>query len=115
KYIEFLKRGELTSPKSLFDKIKEVEAQLTEKIIKSDEKKERNDWLYKIIIGLAIMIFVKVIWDWTAYDQGYNDGKNSKLIREQIINETKSKFVDSVMARKIDSVLSKRNVYDTTK
>lgn len=115
KYIEFLKRGELTSPKSLYDKIKEVEAQLTEKIIKSDEKKERNDWLYKIIIGLAITIFVKTIWDWTAYDRGYNDGKNSKLIREQVINETQNGYVDSILAKKIDSVLSKRSVNDTTK
>lgn len=115
KYIEFLKRGELTSPKALFDKIKEVESQLTEKIIKSDEKKERNDWLYKILIGVLITIFLKTIWDWTAYDRGYNDGKNAKLIKEQIIGETKKPTVDSIFSLKIDSILNKKIKYDTAR
>jgi len=113
KYIEFLKRGELTSPKALFDKIKEVESQLNEKIIKSDEKKERNDWLYKILIGVLITIFLKTIWDWTVYDRGYSDGKNAKLIQEQIIDETKKPTVDSMLSLKIDSILNKKIKYDT--
>ena len=115
KYIEFLKRGELTSPKSLFDKIKEVETHLTKKIIKSDEKKERNDWLYKILIGVLITIFLKTIWDWAAYDRGYDDGKNYKLIKEQIINEINMPKVDSTLSLKIDSILNKKLKYDTTK
>lgn len=115
KYIEFLKRGDLTSPKALYDKIKEVEAGLTEKILKSDEKKERNEWLMKFIIGLLIMISIKLIWDWGAYKQGYKAGKNAKSIKEEIIKETKSPYVDSLLLNKIDSVLNKRNIYDTTR
>lgn len=117
KYIEFLKRGELTSPKALFDKIKEVERGLNEKIVKSDERKERNDWLFKIIIGLLIAIGLKVIWDWNSYNKGYNDGynegKNSKLIINQIMDEMKSPNMDSIMLTKIDSILSKRIENDT--
>ena len=115
KYIEFLKRGELTSPKALFDKIKDVETSLNEKIIKSDEKKDRNDWLYKIIIGLFIAILLKFIWDWTAYDKGYNDGKNSKTVIQQIKEETQKPFVDSIISFKVDSILNKSFKNDTTK
>jgi dCTP deaminase len=114
RYVEFLKRGELTSPKALLDKIKEVEASLNEKIIKSDEKKERNDWLYKIIIGLAITIFLKLIWDWKAYDNGYNDGKNSKTVQEQIMKQAHAPAVDSIISLKIDSIL-KAIKNDTTR
>lgn len=115
KYIEFLKRGDLTSPQALYDKIKEVEAALTEKIIKSDEKKERNEWLRKFIIGLLIMITIKLIWDWAAFERGYKAGRNAKSIKEEIIKETKSGHVDSLLSNKIDSILDKRNIYDTTK
>lgn len=104
KYIEFLKRGELTSPKALFDKIKEVEA-----------KSDKNDWLYKIIIGLAITIALKLIWDWTAYNKGYNDGKNSKQIEEQIVEKVQGKLVDSIVYHKIDSILKTRMKDDTAK
>lgn len=97
------------------DKIKEVETQLTEKINKSDEKKERNDWLYKILIGVLITIFLKTIWDWSAYDRGYDDGKNAKLIKEQIIDETKKPAVDSMLSLKIDSILNKKIRYDKAK
>jgi len=114
RYIEFLKRGELTSPKALLDKIKETESNLTEKIIKSDEKSERNEWLIKILIGIVITLCLKAIWDWTAYDRGYNDGRNSKLIREQIIEQAKSPAVDSLISAKIDSGF-KAFKYDTAR
>jgi len=115
KYIETLKGGELTSPKALVDKITAVEAQLNEKIIKSDEKKDRNDWLYKIIIGILIALSVKAIWDWTAYDRGYNDGKRAKSIKEAIVNQTNTPLVDSVISKKIDSIFLNKNKNDTTK
>lgn len=114
KYIEFLKRGELTSPKALLDKITDVERQLNEKIIKSDEKKNRNYWLYGVILTLLITILMKTIYDWKAYDNGYNDCKNAKLVREQIINETKGPIVDSVLSKRIDSIL-KKVTHDTAK
>lgn len=103
RYIEFLKRGELTSPKALYDKIKEVE-----------EKKERNDWLLKILIGLAITIFLKVvIWDWIAYDIGFKDGKNSKQVVQHVKNEIEKQNVDSIISYKVDSILRKKLENDT--
>lgn len=101
KYIEFLKRGELTSPKALFDKIKDVES-----------KTDRNDWLYKIIIGLGIAIGLKLFWDWKAYDNGYNDGKNATAIQEQIITDAKLD-IDSIISVKIDSILKERTKHET--
>ena len=115
KYIEFLKRGELTSPKALVDKIKEVESQLTEKIIKSDEKKERNDWILKIGIGLLIAIGLKLIWDWNAYERGYDAANKAKSIREQIINEVAKRNIDSTLSIKIDSIINKKIKDDTTR
>lgn len=115
KYIEFLKRGDLTSPKALFDKIKEVETSLEGKILKSDEKKERIDWLFKAIITLVVAIFLKVvIWDWVAYDKGYIDGKNSKEIEEKIREKVHGKLVDSIVYNKIDSILKTRTKDDDT-
>jgi dCTP deaminase len=115
KYIEFLKRGELTSPKALLDKIKEVESQLNDKIVKSDEKKDRNDWLYKILIGVLITIFLKTIWDWTAYDRGYSDGKNFHTVHEQVKKEVSKPLIDSLVSLKIDSFLNKKISHDTGK
>ncbi|HWW37732.1 dCTP deaminase domain-containing protein [Pedobacter sp.] len=115
KYIEFLKRGELTSPKALFDKIKDVESSLNEKIIKSDEKKDRKIWLYGILIGLATTILLKLLFDGSSYDKGYVDGKNSKLIIEQIKQEIQRPNFDSIVSYKVDSLFKKRAQDDTTK
>lgn len=108
KYIEFLKRGELTSPKALYDKIKDVESNLNDKIIKSDEKKDRNEWLYKIIIGLLIAIALKFFWDWAMYDQGYNDGKASQTLNDQIYKNVKKINIDSIVSKKVDSIINKK-------
>lgn len=108
KYVEFLKRGELTSPKALQDKIKEVESNLNEKIVLINEKKDRNEWLYKIAIGLFIAILLKVAWDRIAYNSGYDDGKSFKTINEQIINEVKKKNIDSIVSIRVDSIINKR-------
>jgi dCTP deaminase len=115
KYIEVLKRGELASPKALFDKIKEVENSLNEKIIKSDEKKDRSIWLYGIIIGLATTILLKLIWDGLDYNKGYVDGKNANLIIEQIKQEIQKPNLDSIVAFKVDSLLNKKIQNDSTK
>ena len=115
KYIEFLKRGELTSPKALLDKMKEMDRALSDRIIKSEEKTDRNDWLLKIFIGLLIAICIKLLWDWSAYDRGYNDGKNFKTVQEQIMQEVKKPLVDSTLSEKIDSILNKKMGHDTAK
>ncbi len=105
KYIEFLKRGELTSPKALLDKINQI-----------DEKSNRNNWLYSILIGVAITIALKTVWDWVSYDTGYNDGRKSKELIEQIRLEAQKPFLDSIVSHKIDSILNNRliNKHDTS-
>lgn len=115
-YIEFLKRGELASPKAILDKVKEVETSLNEKIIQSNEKKERNDWLYKILIGLLIAIALKTLWDWGAYDRGYNDCKNAKTATEQIATIIQGGYVDSLLKIKLDSIVNiQLPIHDTAK
>lgn len=105
KYIEFLKRGELTSPKALLEKISSVESGLNEKIIKTDERSERIDWLLKILIGLMIAIGLKSLWDWKAYERGYHAGQSDKKIDIQIKTKVDSAIKDSLVIRKIDSIL----------
>ena len=107
KYIEFLKRGELTSPKALLDKIDLVEQGLLEKIARANERNERNDWLLKIIIGLLIALALKAGWDWGAYRAGYEDGKKAKDMKEEVIKELRKTLTDSMAIQKIDSNLAK--------
>jgi dCTP deaminase len=116
KYIEFLKRGELTSPKALLDKINELKTELDGKILKSDEKKLQNDWLYKFIIGLLVVVGVKVLFDWSTYDKGYNDAKNYKTVTEQLRAKIDKHYLDSLVTIKIDSIVkSKKSYVNTTK
>jgi len=56
-----------------------------------------------------------VFWDWGAYDRGYDDGKNFKLIKEQIIDEMKKPSIDSILSLKIDTILNKKINDDTAK
>ncbi|MDP9082046.1 MAG: deoxycytidine triphosphate deaminase [Bacteroidota bacterium] len=107
KYIEFLKRGELTSPKALLEKIVAVEQSVNEKIARTNEKNDRNDWLFKIIIGLLIAIVLKVGWDWTARKQGYEEGKKAKELKEEILKDLRKTLTDSITIRKIDTILAK--------
>lgn len=95
KYIEFLKRGELTSPKALLEKIVAVETALNEKISKKNEKLKRNDWLLKILIGLLIGVALKIGWDWSAGHHGYEEGKKAKDMKEEIIRELRKTLNDS--------------------
>ena len=115
KYIEFLKRGELTSPKALLDKINDVEHSLNEKLIHSEEKTNRNDWLLKILIGIVIAIGLKLFWDWSAYDRGYKDGKISRELAQELRTQVRQSLTDSIVIRQIDSLLTKEVRNDTTK
>jgi len=104
KYIEFLKRGELTSPKALLDKITAV-----------DQRADRNEWLYKIIIGIGITLLLKFVWDWAAFERGYTEGKKTKELTKEVAKELRKTFSDSIMVYKIDSILAKGIKNDTIK
>jgi dCTP deaminase len=115
KYIEFLKRGELTSPKALLEKISGVESALNEKFIRSEEKSSRIDWLLGILIGLMVAVGLKVWWDWSAYDNGYVDGRKSKQVTEEVRVHLYKALQDSIVIKKIDSILAKEIKHDTIK
>ncbi|OJX33606.1 MAG: hypothetical protein BGO86_02765 [Chryseobacterium sp. 36-9] len=102
KYIEFLKRGELTSPRALSDKINEVETNLK-------SKKENNEWLFKILIGLGAAILMKLGWDWKAYERGYDDGENAKIIQRKIDESIENKNIDSIISSRIDNLNRSKN------
>lgn len=115
KYIEFLKRGELTSPKALLEKITTVEQSLTEKIARSNEKRDRNDWLLKIFIGLLIAIGLKVGWDWSAFRQGYEAGKKSRELKEEIRSELNRILRDSTVLKSMNTIIPKEDKNDASK
>lgn len=71
--------------------------------------------MLKLLIGLVIAICLKLVWDWSAYDRGYDEGKNFKTVQEQIMQEIRKPSVDSSLSEKIDSILSKKIEHDTTK
>lgn len=111
KYIEFLQGGELTSPKALLDRIHEVKRDLEAEIITVKEKKIQNDWLYKFIIGLLVVIGLKTLFDWYTYDKGYNDAKNYKSVTEQLQAKMDKYYLDSLVTVKLDSILRSKTVH----
>ena len=127
--IEDLKRGELASPVAILNKIDQVKSDLQNEIKDSkrdvdkdlkriEEKKDRNDWLFKIIIGLGIAIGLKLLWDWSQYDKGFQDGLKQKTAKEEVINAANSGYLDGLINAKVDSLFKAQEVeerQDTTK
>lgn len=67
KYIEALKAGELASPNAL-----------SERINKLSSKHTFLDWFYKLLIGLLIGICIKLFWDKSRYEVGFQNGYKQK-------------------------------------
>ena len=72
-YIDHLNLSELASPNVLLDKINKNYEEL------SSSAKTR-DYIVKTCLGIIIVIALKLIWDWGAYEEGkldgYEEGKN---------------------------------------
>lgn len=122
--ITALSQGELASPSVLSKRVEEIRTELDKKIGLVEKEQTAKDYLVKTAVGLGIIIIIKFILDWTAYDNGFKKGLELKekelkldslihlrLIEEkQLINEIdslrgqKKKKENGQSTNKIDSI-----------
>jgi dCTP deaminase len=98
KYIEVLKKGELASPNSLLEKIKALDAQLT-----------NFSWAAGLLISLGIGLSVKSCSDTSKFNEGYNVGLKEKSIERYVDSAIVKSNVDSIIAYKVDSIIKVNN------
>jgi len=109
-------KGEIASPNVLLEKIKNLQIELNDKIRVVDGKKDRNDWLLKTIVGLAIVIGLKVIWDFSQYSKGYVEGYGDRDKKAQIDSTVeKLQLENKMILHKFDSVLNIKMKPDSAK
>lgn len=99
--IEALSQGDLASPSSILEKIKENYSTLSTRIETTDEAQKTRisllekdqkalDYLIKTALGIVIVIILKFLLDWGLYNQGLNKGseyKQKEISADSIINQ----------------------------
>lgn len=95
-YVDVLKRGDLSSPSALLDKIKTNEASLT-----------NLKWAATIIIGVALTICIKTCSDYSSFKDGVDYGRKMQI--DSIVkNSIRIYPKDSLTLRNIDSLIKQR-------
>jgi dCTP deaminase len=95
RYVDDLTKedSELASPNALLKKINENQTALENKINVVDERKKLNEYLFKTLIGLLIVIGVKLLWDAGQYYKGYKEGYDKKAI--EVTTDLTSKLIQN--------------------
>ncbi|NIF07102.1 deoxycytidine triphosphate deaminase [Chryseobacterium sp. Tr-659] len=118
-YIDALKRGELASPNALLEKINKSEdllklaleqhsSTITQKISKTEDSLQRIIWIGSIVIGAAIAIGLKVLWDNEQYKKGYMKRVEDEKVAKEITKKVSDFTKDTIYLHKIDSLISSR-------
>jgi len=107
--------SELASPNALLKKINENQTILENKISVVDERKKLNEYLFKTLIGLLIVLGVKLLWDAGQYYKGYKEGYDKKA-NEIVSDSTNIKIQNNlnIISIRLDS-LEKAKTDTTTK
>jgi len=107
--------SELASPNALLKKINENQTILENKISVVDERKKLNEYLFKTLIGLFIVLGVKLLWDAGQYYKGYKEGYDKKA-NEIVSDSTNIKIQNNlnIISIRLDS-LEKAKTDTTTK
>lgn len=93
-YIDALKRGEIASPNALLLRINENRDALLRVI-----------WIAGIISGVCTALAIKSYTDLNSFKEGYEEGRNEKIINEEIKSKSIKYLSDSLSLQKIDSLL----------
>lgn len=96
-YIDALKRGEIASPNALLEKIKENKNTL-----------DKIFWIAGIISGLCIAFSLKIYSDFNSYKDGFEKGRQERLVDEEIKLKSNKYLSDSLYLQKIDSLVDKK-------
>lgn len=112
-YIEALK-GNLVNPNALVSRIEELKIDLKDQVKNSEHDTNTNieklkntvewfKWVTTALLLILLPVAIKLWFDNESYKRGYEFGLKEKTVREEIIREIKSKWVDSLFKAKIDS------------
>lgn len=101
--------GELASPNSLLTQIKELDKKLDIKVDELKGKKDYNKWVLQAIAVLLLGLWIKSCTDNDQLRKGYEYGINNKTV----IEEAKALNIDSIVSKRVDSILSKKLEHDT--
>jgi dCTP deaminase len=117
-YIEALK-GNLVNPNALVARIEEIKIDLKDQV--KDTERETNKsieklkntvewfkWVATVLVVLLLPVAIKLWFDNESYKRGYEFGLKEKAVKEEISNQIKSRWADSLIKAKIDSVKSKK-------
>ncbi len=115
-YIEALK-GSLVNPNALVSRIEEIKIDLKEQVKDSERATNTNfeklkntvewfKWTTTVLVVLLLPVATKLWFDNESYKRGYEFGLKEKTVREEISKEIKTRWVDSLIKAKIDSVRS---------
>lgn len=102
RYIDDLTKegSELASPNALLKKINENQIAIENRINIVDERKKLNEYLFKTIIGLLIVIGVKLLWDTGQHYKDYKEGYDKKAT-EVTTDSTNKLIQDELKTLKI--------------
>jgi len=118
-YIDALKGGDIASPNTLLDLIKQQEANLTtemskmrshlnSKITDTERKYLNIDYLFKLIIGVAIALFVRYLF----MEAGPSHYASQLIAKDSVINLLQRDIQDlknnSLSLNQIDSLVNRK-------
>ena len=103
-------KGELASPNSLLTQIKELNTKVDTKIDEVKGKKEYNKWVLQAIAVLLLGLWIKSCTDNDQLKKGYDYGINNRTV----IEEVKALNIDSIVLKRVDSIIKLRLENDTT-
>jgi len=90
RYIDSLATGEIASPNILSKKIDDNQKELDKRISLIEKEQTAKDYLVKAAVGLGIIIVLKFVFDWIAYDNGFRKGyqtKQKEISADSITND----------------------------
>lgn len=104
-YIDHLSSGELASPVVLSKRIDEFRTELDKRIGLVEKEATAKDYLVKTAVGLGVIILIKLIFDWVAYDNGFKKGielKQKELKLDSLINVRLKE--EEIIRKRLDSL-----------
>ena len=70
--------GELASPNALSKKINDNHKDLDKRVSLIEKEQTAKDYFVKTAVGLGVIILLKFVFDWFAYDIGFKKGLDAK-------------------------------------
>ncbi len=107
-YVDALKRGELTSPKALWDKLTETKSDLEKKIDDKNRKLLSNEYILKAIAGIFIAIFIRYLFAEIGTELYIKKLASKDSTINHLQQEMQNLKNNSLTLRQVDSIVKNR-------